>query len=194
MALMLTLRGSVSVYQGEELGLPHIEVPRESMRDPYGIAFYPAFRGRDAGRTPMPWTADPSHAGFTTSDRPWLPVPEAHRTLAVAVQEADSASVLASWRQFLAARRQHSALRGGAIAMLDAPAPVLAFRRQDERESLVVLLNLSGEPVALDRQRFGVAEPLPGLACAAILDANIIRLESYGYLIATLSGEPAQKR
>jgi alpha-glucosidase len=184
MALLLTLKGSACVYQGEELGLTHIEVPLEHMRDPYGIAFYPEFRGRDAARTPVPWNADAPSAGFTRSADPWLPVPGAHRPLAVDRQEADPGSVLAAWRDFLALRRRHEALRSGSIDIIETPDPVLAFRRQADDEVLTVVLNLSDEAAEIDRSRFGPIEPLPGHAFPATVNAGSIRLEPYGYLVA----------
>ena len=74
-ALVCSLRGSVCVYQGEELGLAEADVPYEALRDPYGIAFWPNFKGRDGCRTPMPWDAS-ERGGFSTGE-PWLPVPAA---------------------------------------------------------------------------------------------------------------------
>ena len=144
-ALVCSLRGSVCLYQGEELGLPEADVPYEKLRDPYGITFWPNFKGRDGCRTPMPWTDDPD-AGFGSGD-PWLPVPDSHRTRNVAAQEADPSSVLNSTRRFLHWRKKHDALVTGDIAFLDAPEPVLAFTRSARGERLLVAFNLSGEPV-----------------------------------------------
>ena len=78
--MVCSLRGSVCIYQGEELGLSEAEVPYEALQDPYGIAFWPTFKGRDGCRTPMPWRDD-EHAGFSGVG-PWLPVPAQHRALA----------------------------------------------------------------------------------------------------------------
>ena len=77
LALMLSLRGSVCLYQGEELGLTEAYVPFEELQDPYGKRFWPKFRGRDGCRTPMPWMADNLYAGFSDA-KPWLPVPPEH--------------------------------------------------------------------------------------------------------------------
>jgi len=73
LALLLSLRGSVCLYQGEELGLPEAYVPFEDLRDPYGIRFWPKFRGRDGCRTPIPWASDNTYSGFSEV-KPWLPV------------------------------------------------------------------------------------------------------------------------
>jgi len=184
MALLLTLRGSVCLYQGEELGLPNVEVPHEKMRDPFGIAFYPAFRGRDAARTPMPWASNAHAAGFTRSHQPWLPVPGEHRQFAVASQDRKPDSVLAGWRDFLKLRRRHPALRQGHIEPLATPDPVLAFRRQQGDDRLTVLLNFENRPVALDRRTIGRLTALPDARFAGRVEADGVRLDPYGYLIA----------
>ncbi|HLG86673.1 MAG TPA: alpha-glucosidase [Alphaproteobacteria bacterium] len=183
MALLLTMRGSVCIYQGEELGLPNVEIPRELMRDPYGIAFYPAFRGRDASRTPMPWTTDRPTAGFTTSNNPWLPVPDVHRRLAVSVETDDPNSVLTAWRDFLAFRRKSQALRRGSIQLVDTAPPILAFWRAAEKQRLLVLLNFANEAA-----RYVAPTPLApveGIRCPARVNGNDCRLEPFGYLVAT---------
>jgi alpha-glucosidase len=139
-ALVASLRGSVCIYQGEELGLTEAEVPYEQLRDPYGIAFWPNFKGRDGCRTPMPWNDD-AHAGFS-SGTPWLPVPAAHRVHAVAAQEHDATSILHAFRAFLHWRRSQPALCLGDIHFLDTPEPVLAFMRTHAGERVLVMLNL----------------------------------------------------
>lgn len=139
-ALACSLRGSVCVYQGEELGLPEADVPFESLRDPYGIAFWPNAKGRDGCRTPMPWQ-DAVQAGFT-SGTPWLPIDDRHRMLNVALQESDPESPLNRFRRFLEWRRYRPALRRGDIRFLDAPKPLLAFVRSFRGESILAVFNL----------------------------------------------------
>ena len=126
-ALVASLRGSVCIYQGEELGLPEADVPFHQLRDPYGIAFWPNFKGRDGCRTPMPWS-DVAGAGFSSAE-PWLPIPAQHRALAVSRQEADTGSVLNAFRTFMQWRKSQPALRLGDIRFFDAPEPVLVFTR-----------------------------------------------------------------
>ncbi|MDI9237826.1 alpha-glucosidase family protein [Lysobacter sp. LF1] len=147
-ALVCSLRGSVCLYQGEELGLPEADVPFEALQDPYGIAFWPTFKGRDGCRTPMPWNGD-AQAGFSVR-APWLPVPAAHTGLSVAMQDAQPASVLNGVRHLLRWRKSHPALVGGDIAFLDAPEPVLAFTRRSGDEMLLVVFNLSAIPQRWD--------------------------------------------
>ncbi|HET8764097.1 MAG TPA: alpha-amylase family glycosyl hydrolase, partial [Rhodanobacter sp.] len=146
-ALVCSLRGSVCVYQGEELGLTEAELPFEALRDPYGIAFWPEFKGRDGCRTPMPWTDGPN-AGFSPA-QPWLPVPPEHRDLNVARQAADAHSALAGYRRFLHWRRRVPALRLGAIRFLDSAEPVLAFERELRGERVLAVFNLSAQPAEL---------------------------------------------
>ena len=144
-ALVCSLRGSVCLYQGEELGLPEADVPFEQLQDPYGIAFWPTFKGRDGCRTPMPWNGE-SNGNFTQGT-PWLPVPASHRERAVARQEVDPESVLHATRHFLRWRSSQPALVEGDIRFLDAPEPVLAFVRRGGGQSLLVVFNLSAKEV-----------------------------------------------
>ncbi|MHB1272040.1 MAG: alpha-glucosidase family protein [Rhodanobacter sp.] len=147
-AMVCSLRGSVCVYQGEELALTEAEVPYESLQDPYGIAFWPQFKGRDGCRTPMPWNDD-VHAGFSRGT-PWLPLPEEHRALAVAHQEADPHSVLNGFRSFMQWRKKQPALCLGDIRFLDTEEPVLAFTRSLDDETVLVVFNLANRAVDVD--------------------------------------------
>lgn len=142
-ALLCSLRGSVCLYQGEELGLGEADVAFEDLRDPYGITFWPTFKGRDGCRTPMPWTDAPS-AGFT-SGKPWLPLSEPHRLAAVSVQQDDAQSVLRAVRAFLSWRRSMPALLEGAIAFYDIAEPVLMFRREHAGQVMLLAFNLSAD-------------------------------------------------
>jgi alpha-glucosidase len=143
-ALVCSLRGSVCLYQGEELGLGEADVPYEALQDPYGKTFWPNFKGRDGCRTPMPWD-DSAQAGFTTGSHPWLPIAEAHRALAVQGQERDADSTLNVTRGFLRWRKTVPALQWGDIRFLDTAEPVLAFIRSFDGQRLLVVFNLSAE-------------------------------------------------
>jgi alpha-glucosidase len=132
--LLVSMGGTAFLYQGEELGLPEAEVPFERLRDPYGIAFWPDYRGRDGCRTPMPWTSEGPAAGFSQVE-PWLPVPEEHRRLSVAAQAGDPGSVLNHAKALLAWRRQRPALVAGGLQFEPADSPVLAFRREGRSNS-----------------------------------------------------------
>jgi len=144
-AMLCSLRGSICLYQGEELGLGEADVPFESLQDPYGITFWPNFKGRDGCRTPLPWIDAPL-AGFTTGE-PWLPIPADHQSRAVAVQEAQPDSVLSAFRRFLAWRRTQPVLLHGDIRFLDSAEPVLLFERTLGDEVMLLAFNLSAAPV-----------------------------------------------
>ena len=87
LAFLFSIRGSICLYQGEELGLSNVDIPFERMVDPFGLAFYPEYKGRDGCRTPMPWRHDAPGLGFTTGD-PWLPIGPDHGDLAVDRQDS----------------------------------------------------------------------------------------------------------
>lgn len=141
--LLTSLPGTLFLYQGEELGLPQAEVPFEALRDPDGITFWPAYKGRDGERTPMPWQAAAPHAGFSTAE-PWLPVDARHLGLAVDRQEADPHSTLAFTRDWLAFRRSRPAFTEPGIVFEDAPEGLLVFTRGAGGMRLV--FNLGTEP------------------------------------------------
>jgi alpha-glucosidase len=167
LALLLALRGTAFLYQGDELGLPHAEVPFERLRDPEAIAFWPSGIGRDGARTPMPWSRDAAMAGFTTAEDAWLPLDPRHRALAADAQEKDANSMLAFTRAMIAFRRASAALREGDFIARDAPDPLLAFERRTSRERLLCLFNLGSASMSLPAAgaaRFAVgAASLPGV-------------------------------
>ncbi|MDQ6435913.1 alpha-glucosidase family protein [Mesorhizobium sp. LHD-90] len=151
-ALLACLRGSICIYEGEELGLEEAELAFEDLVDPYGIRFWPGFKGRDGCRTPMPWESD-AHAGGFTTGKPWLPVPDAHKALAVDKQEHAAGSVLARYREVLKFRRGEQALTKGSVELLDAPGDVLMFTREAGNEKLLCAFNFADAPADADLPR-----------------------------------------
>ncbi|MBO0613994.1 alpha-amylase family glycosyl hydrolase [Thiothrix fructosivorans] len=128
-AILTSLRGSACLYQGEELGLPEAEIAFEDLQDPFGIRFWPEYKGRDGCRTPMPWR-DGANAGFSPEGvKTWLPVPAVHQALAVEVQEIAADSVLQRVSTFLHWRKQQPDLLSGDCQFLDAPEPLLVMLR-----------------------------------------------------------------
>lgn len=171
MALQLTLRGSVCLYQGEELGLTEAVLEAQDLRDPFGIAYWPEFRGRDGSRTPMPWLAGAPHGGFSQVS-PWLPVPQQHLESAVDAHEADETRLLHDWRRFLSYRRAHPALRTGTLETLDLPEPLVGFVRDDPHEQVLCLFNLAGEDVTLPRGLHGAPASLGPYGTAFIAESH----------------------
>lgn len=146
MLLLCCLRGSIILYQGEELGLPQVDVPFEHLQDPEAIANWPRTLSRDGARTPMPWKSEAANLGFSTG-RPWLPAGEVHAALAVDSQEPDRNSMLAFTRECLRLRHLHTALRLGSMQIVEAGEQMLIFERSGGGERLRCSFNLSDRPL-----------------------------------------------
>ncbi|WP_299944793.1 alpha-glucosidase [uncultured Ruegeria sp.] len=147
--LMMCLRGSACLYQGEELGLPEADVAFEDLQDPYGIEFWPEFKGRDGCRTPMVWAAQDEQSGFSSS-HPWLPVSSAQAERAVDRLEQDPQSTLHHYRRAIALRHTHSALMSGAQTGMSQIGSVLTFAREDETEQVCCAFNMGSQPAELE--------------------------------------------
>ncbi len=142
-AMLGSMRGSICLYQGEELGLTDVDIPFEQIQDPYGKVMWPEYKGRDGCRTPMPWRASARNAGFSLT-HPWLPIPPEHVMKSVDLQDADAGSILNRYRQLLRWRKMHPALITGDLELLPAHDQVVGFIRRHEQETLVCLFNLTG--------------------------------------------------
>jgi alpha-glucosidase len=147
--LLLTLRGTPTLYYGDEIGMPDVPVPLDRVRDPWGKNVPGFGLGRDPERTPMQWTRA-AGAGFTTGT-PWLPLAEDYLARNVEVERADPQSILSLTRAVLALRRREPALSIGSIVSLDAGPGILAFRREHQARAFTVVLNLTphAQPVTL---------------------------------------------
>ncbi len=178
-ALLMSLRGSVCLYQGEELGLPEADLAFEDLRDPYGIRFWPEFKGRDGCRTPMAWSGTEQYGGFSTA-KPWLPVPAEHLARAVDAQQGNENSLLEHYRRFLAFRRSHPALVKGDIEFLPGEGDVVAFARSKGNERLLCVFNLASRPAVLDLGADRSARPVSGHGLAGEVGDGKIRLPAYG--------------
>lgn len=152
MALLLSLRGTPFIYQGDELGLPEANLSYEDILDPWGKYLYPRWKGRDGCRTPMPWEDKPM-GGFTQAGKSWLPLDPAHLLLSVESQEKDEDSVLHFTRAFLKWRRTKPALIAGDIEFVNTGSEaVLAFRRIAPEETVLCVFNLTDAPQAYNRE------------------------------------------
>ena len=182
-ALLLALGGSVCLYQGEELGLEEARLALEDLRDPFGIAYYPEFAGRDGSRTPMPWVSDAPHAGFTTGT-PWLPVPHEHLAASVAAQEADPNSLLQDWRGLMQWRKAHPTLRLGNCVRLALAPPLIGFERRHGQDRVLAIFNPSPETV---RVNVGLGPAQPWLSPGTRSDTDAAWLAPYGFVFAAVS-------
>jgi alpha-glucosidase len=144
MMLLLTLRGTPTLYYGDELGMPDVAVPLERMQDPQARVD-PAL-SRDPQRSPMLWEPGPGHGFTAAGSEPWLPFAPGAEALSVERQAADPGSMLSLTRALLAARRASPALHEGAWEPLESPDGVLAYRRHAGGDERAVLFNLGDEP------------------------------------------------
>ena len=141
--LLLTLRGTPTMYQGDEIGIGEVPIPRDRVCDPQDLRQPDLGIGRDRSRTPMPWN-DSAHAGFSTVD-PWLPLSDDCHTRNVLAQNDEPNSLLALYRSLLSLRRSHAALAIGDFALIDSAGDVLAYERKHDDERLLIALNLSNQ-------------------------------------------------
>ena len=177
--LLLTLRGTPTLYYGDEIGLVGEPIPAGRIRDPQalrepGVAF-----NRDEVRTPMPWNAS-ANAGFTTGE-PWLPLNSDWPTRNVAAQAADAGSLLALHRDLLALRRKHAGLSVGDFALVRGEGDVLVYERRYGHERIVVALNLgaSERPISLPPGELLLStHPAPTTPAALRADEAVILLAS----------------
>ncbi|MFI0847659.1 alpha-glucosidase family protein [Mesorhizobium sp. IMUNJ 23232] len=186
-ALLACLRGSICIYQGEELGLEEADLAFEDLVDPYGIRFWPGFKGRDGCRTPMPWQHDAPAAGFSTG-KPWLPVPDTHRSLAVDQQDHAADSVLARYRQVLAFRKGEQPLVKGSIELLASPEDVLLFTREAGNEKLLCAFNFSDETLEAELPGDAVGATAIGFPGAdGALNGKSLRLPPMGVFLGRMA-------
>jgi alpha-glucosidase len=176
--LLLTLRGVPILYYGEELGMQttppeHIE----DVQDPVGKVFWPQHKGRDGERTPMQWTSG-RNAGFSSAEKPWLPVPPTAQTRNVEVMADDPDSILTFYKRAIRLRRASPALLEGEYAAMGDDSHVFAYRRRAPTQTIIVALNMSDAPrtvklsagelggkgkglrLALSNLRHGVRQPI----------------------------------
>jgi alpha-glucosidase len=185
-SVLACLRGSICLYQGEELGLEEAELTYDQLRDPVGIRFWPGIKGRDGCRTPMVWEAGEANAGFS-SGMPWLPVSASSAQKSVDRQDQLDGSVLNHYRQVLRARRDIPALIHGEIEFLEGGRDLLAFIRSVPGERILCIFNFSREIAAWALP--GGLQPsgetlLPGPQGA--LEQRQIRVPSFGSFVARL--------
>lgn len=141
--LLLTLRGTPTLYQGDEIGIGEVSIPPDRVRDPQDLRQPGLGIGRDRSRTPMPWDAS-DNAGFSTVD-PWLPLNADWRQRNFTAQDRDANSILTLYRSLLALRRSQNALAVGDLTLVDAVEGVLAYERRHAGDRLLIALNLSDQ-------------------------------------------------
>ena len=145
--VMLALPGAVFVYNGEELGLPDVDLPDEALQDPTWERSGHTERGRDKCRVPIPWSGDAPPFGFSTNADTWLPMPADWEALTVEKQRANPDSTLSFYRRALELRRERTEFDGGEFEWLAATPELLIFERNGG--ALVCALNFDRRPMVL---------------------------------------------
>jgi alpha-glucosidase len=156
--LLLTLRGTPTLYYGDELGMAGTTIASEAVQDPWEKNEPGLGLSRDPSRTPFQWDAT-QNAGFT-SGRPWLPLDPAYPTCNAATLQADSTSILTLYQRLIATRRGHAALQVGAFALTSAQQNVLLYERTLDDERCLVCLNFSDCDQQIPGVEFAGAEIL----------------------------------
>ncbi len=150
--LLLTLRGTPTLYYGDEIGMQDVEIGPELVQDPWERRVPGRGLGRDPVRTPMQWDETP-HGGFCMAQaQPWLPLAGDADSVNVASQRVDSSSLLTLYRRLLALRRSEPALSIGGYRTVAATDDLLVYERAAGRVRMLVALNLGshGEETELD--------------------------------------------
>ena len=141
--LLLTLRGTPTIYYGEEIGMTNVPIPPGEVQDPAEKNEPGLGQGRDPERTPMPWDSSPQ-AGFTRG-RPWLRLGDDHEKVNLASLTQDRKSILSLYRRLIELRRTNECLISGAIHNVAVNGPVLRYERKDDQQHFAILLNLGHE-------------------------------------------------
>jgi alpha-glucosidase len=135
------------MYYGEEIGMRTTDPARiEDVHDPIGKLGWPKEKGRDGERTPMQWDSS-AQAGFTSSAKPWLPIPPSASTYNVETEKQQPDSIFNAYLRLLALRKSEAALREGSYQAVDETNPyVFSYLRQSEGSTVLIVLNMSTEP------------------------------------------------
>lgn len=182
MALLLCMRGSICMYQGDELGLTTAKIAFEDMQDPYDIRMYPDSMNRDGGRTPMPWISTAPQAGFSMAKKTWLPVSIEHVPLAVDLQEADENSTLQHYRRFLKWRKGSDVLRLGDIEVMDSPSELILFKRTYNGRTILCVFNTMNEKVVWNLPS-GEYKRIDELSNGTTIEGGKFYFNRYGYAL-----------
>ena len=190
--LLLTTRGTPQMYYGEEIGMRTTPPARiEDVHDPIGKLGWPKEKGRDGERTPMQWDHS-AGAGFTSSVKPWLPIPPNASIYNVETEKQNPDSIFNAYRRLLALRKSEPALREGSYQAVDEENPyVFSYLRKSGGSNVLVLLNMSTEPRTIS---LNLAKNVPGTTAVPLYSSpssfnEVIRLERialapFGVLVA----------
>jgi alpha-glucosidase len=145
-ALLLTQRGTPFLYYGEEIGMRDVQLQKSEIKDPVGLHYWPFYKGRDGCRSPMQWDAS-ENGGFSKAS-PWMKVHSDYPFRNIADQQENSTSLFNFYRRLIQLRKENEALRRGAfIPLTFIPRKILAYLRQTEKQTIIVVINFSWRPI-----------------------------------------------
>jgi alpha-glucosidase len=170
--LLLTLRGTPTLYYGDEIGMHQAAIAPDQVRDPFEKNVPGIGVGRDGCRTPMQWDATP-HAGFS-AQTPWLPLPDDFIHENVVNLEADTRSILSLYKALIVLRRKLPQLVTGGYESIAAQGDILLYRRRDDDGTVVIALNLGAEPVSVTSSSIGFGREI---LLSTLLDRQGEKLE-----------------
>lgn len=183
-ALLLSLKGTPCLYQGEELGQTETKLEFKELTDPPGIRYWPENKGRDGCRTPMTWNRNSLNAGFSTF-KPWLPVKEKQKLNSVNIQEEDDKSILNFYKEFLDLRRKRNELLEGEIEFLPSKEDVLMFTRETKASKLVCIFNLNTDKHLFEEFKDHQIEVV--ISSNTDFSDNKIEINGYGFMIFSVN-------
>jgi alpha-glucosidase len=155
--MLLTLRGTPFIYNGDEIGMRDISLKRSQIQDPVGKTYWPIYKGRDGCRAPLQWSAQ-ENAGFS-SGSPWLPVHPDYPIRNVEGQNQDPQSLLNFYKKIIHLRKQFPVLIQGDFAILEnTPAPILAYLRTNRQQTALVLINFSHRRIQFNLEELSVSQ------------------------------------
>ena len=184
--LIMCLRGSVCLYQGEELGLTEAEVGFDDLQDPYGIEFWPEFKGRDGCRTPMVWDKSNQNSGFSAA-KTWLPVATDHIAQSVAWQEEDPEALLHHYRRAIALRHANPALIKGRSSTVTAAGNVVSFTRSSDAQTIFCAFNIGDTAATVSLPDGNWTALATELGAAAVPAVKTVSLSPWQAVIAQKS-------
>jgi alpha-glucosidase len=189
--LLLTLRGTPTLYYGDEIGMADVSITREQVQDPFEKQVPGMGLGRDPERTPMQWD-DSTNAGFT-SGKPWLPLATDAKQTNVANERSQPNSLLSFYQRLIALRRKELALNVGSYKELFSSDDVLAFTRTDGSSTFLIALNFSGtaQSISLPQIASGTVELNTTLDRLGELMNVEIKLAAHEGILVRLQSDPA---
>ena len=185
-AILLSLEGSICLYQGEELGQLETDLEYGELQDPPGVRFWPENKGRDGCRTPMIWNRNLPNGGFSEKE-PWLPVKKSQLSHDVKTQDGSPSSVLSFYRSMMEFRKDRKELQLGSTLFHDVLEPLLAFSRKYEETTLLCLFNLSLKKFSIKLKDIRTIPHSPSLS--AKVTKNKLSIGHYGFIFLQVTGE-----